>query len=128
MAAFHSFEDIDAWQESRRLVRTIRSICRRPQVIHDRNFVDQISAAARSISANIAEGCEASTTKGFIQFLGYAKRSAGEVRSHLHDALDEGYVNATEFEELVSQCLKISRMLASLIRYLRNLANSRPIR
>ena len=80
--------------------------------------MNQISSAARSICANFAEGCEANTTNAFVQFLGYAKRSAGEVRSHLFDARDEGYITDLEFSELTALCLKISRMLSNLIRYL----------
>ncbi len=61
------------------------------------------------------------TTPEFINFLGYAKRSATEVRSHLYDALDEQYISHDEFKNLVDQTYSITRMLASLIHYLQSI-------
>ena len=119
MTTFRSFEEIDSWQESRVLVRTVRSVCKREIVSRDYAFVDQITRAALSVSANIAEGCEARTKPQFIEFLGYAKRSAGEVRSHLYDALDEGYITKQEFSKIVNQARKVISMIAKLIVYLR---------
>jgi len=123
MAVFHSFEEIDAWQESRLLVRAIRSICKREQVRRDFAFSDQITRAARSISANIAEGFECMTTKEFINFLSIAKRSSGEVRAHLYDALDEEYISEEEFKSLAEKSKKICRIIAGLIHYLQTIDN-----
>jgi four helix bundle protein len=120
MATFQSFEEIDAWQESRKLVKAVRAVCRRPNVERDFAFVDQITRAARSVSANIAEGFESLTTPEFITFLGYAKRSCGEVRSHLYDALDEKYITQDEFDRFAEESKKICRMLAKLIQYLQS--------
>ena len=109
------------WQKSRVLVRAIRAICKREATQKDWSFIDQITSAVRSISANIAEGSDAMTTPEFINFLGYAKRSATEVRSHLYDALDEQYISHDEFKNLVDQTYSITRMLASLIHYLQSI-------
>lgn len=68
--------------------------------------------------ANIAEGCDAQTNPEFVQFLGYAKRSAAEVRSHLYHGLDEAYVSQSEFEEGSMRTKKIGAQLAKLIAYL----------
>ncbi len=121
MATFNSFEEIEAWQEGRKLIQAIRDICKRDNVKKDFNFVDQISGSARSICANIAEGFESMTVGEFIQFLGYAKRSAGEVRSHLYDAKCDGYVTPSEFHQHREHSLKISRMIAGLIHYLQSI-------
>ena len=121
MATLHSFEDMSAWQESRSLVRAIRKLCKQDRTRRDFAFVDQITRSARSISANIAEGFEAMTVPEFIKFLGYAKRSAGEVRSHLYDALDERYIDQTEFNALSKQTIAIGKMIAGFIHYLQSL-------
>ena len=118
MTSFKTFEEIDVWKEARQLVQAIRKICKRPACIKDFAFVDQITRSARSISANIAEGSDAHSHAQFITFLGYAKRSAAETRSHLYDALDENYVSKKEFEELTEQTKKIGRMIGGLIKYL----------
>ncbi len=67
---------------------------------------------------NIAEGSEAQTNPEFIQFLGYAKRSAGEVRAQLYDALDEKYIDQPTFDTLSERTEKIGRMIGGFIRYL----------
>lgn len=127
MATFNSFEEIEVWQESRKLTRIIRDICKREKVKKDFAFVDQITRAARSISANIAEGSEALTTPDFITFLGHSKKSAGEVRSHLYDGLDEKYISKEEFIELAAQTKKICKMIAGLIHYLQSLNQKQKI-
>ena len=121
MPQFRSFEDIEAWKEARKLLWSIRQICKRDSAKRDFNFIDQITSSARSISANIAEGNDAMTPPEFIQFLGYAKRSSGETRSHLYDALDEKYISQDEFTVLSNQTIKIAGMIAGLIHYLQSL-------
>ena len=130
MATFNSFEEIEAWKESRELVRSIRDICKRERAKKEFAFTDQVTRAARSVSANIAEGFECMTTPEFISFLGIAKRSAGEVRSHLYDTKDEQYISEKEFEELALQTKQICRMIAGLIHYLQstNLQQRRTIK
>ena len=121
MATFNSFEEIEAWQEGRKLIKAVLEICKREHVRKDFDFVDQISSAARSICANIAEGFESMTVREFIQFLGYAKRSTGEVRSHLYDARDEQYITIEEFKKHTEHAKKIGGMIASLIHYLQSI-------
>lgn len=120
MTKFNSFEEMDVWQESRELVRAIRSICKRPQVKQDYTFVDQITRSVRSVSANIAEGCESMTVALFINSLGIAKRECGEVRSHLYDARDEEYISKEEFDRLADLTKKIGSMIARLIHHLQS--------
>lgn len=121
MATFKSFEEIEAWREGRVLVRRVRAICKRKKVERDFAFKDQITRSARSVSANIAEGYEALTPPDFIVHLGHAKKSCGEVRSHLYDALDEQYITKEEFKELAEFTKKICRMIAGLIHYLQSI-------
>ena len=108
MAHFYKFEDMEVWKEGRKLSRAIRQICGRERVKRDFAFVDQITRAARSVMTNIAEGSDAMTIPEFIQFLGYAKRSAVEVRSHLYDAIDEKYIIQQEFNDLTTHALRSS--------------------
>lgn len=124
MGTFRTFEDLDVWQESRTLVRRIREVCKGEKARQDFSFMDQITRSARSVSANIAEGSDCMTDHDFIKFLGYAKRSATEVRAHLYDALDEKYILKREFDDLNEQAKKICRMIAGLIHYLQSRDNS----
>ncbi len=102
------------------LTRKIRAICKREHVKKDYPFVDQVTRSVRSIGANIAEGFEASSVAEFVAFLGISKRSNGETRAHMYDALDEGYVSQQEFDDIAADTVRISKMLASFMAYLRS--------
>jgi four helix bundle protein len=67
---------------------------------------------------NIAEGFERGTNKEFAQFLNMAKGSAGEVRSILYAALDDGNIGAIEFETLSQQSVRLARRISTLIKHL----------
>jgi four helix bundle protein len=121
MATFQSFEEIEAWRRGRALTQEIRKVCKRENVKRDFAWIDQITRASRSITANIAEGFESLTPPEFITFLGYAKRSCGEVRSHLYDALDEEYISKEEFLILANETKEICKMIAGLMHYLQSL-------
>ena len=123
---FKSFEEIEAWQEGRILSKMVHSFTRRAMTKRDWTWANQTNSAALSVTANIAEGNDAQTDPEFINFLGYSKRSAAEVRSHLYAGLDRGYLSKEEFEEAKKQAEKVAKMLASLIRYLRKNQRSLP--
>ncbi len=117
---FNRFEEIGAWQEARQLANAIR-VCRMRAVAKkDFGWDDQIGRSALSIMANIAEGNDAKTNTKFINFLGYAKRSAAEVASHLYYGLDQGYVISAEFTAVFASTRKIGAMIAKLVTYLRS--------
>jgi four helix bundle protein len=116
----HSFEEIEAWQEARRFARLVQTYSHRATVKKDWAWADQISRAALSVMANIAEGNDAQTNTEFAMFLGYAKRSATEARSHLYYGLDNGYLSQKDFEHAFEMSRKIASQLAKLIAYLRS--------
>ena len=118
MATFKTFEDIEAWQLSRQITRSIYEITGQGVFARDFGLKDQIRKASVSIMSNIAEGFERNGTKEFIQFLATAKGSAGEVRAQLYVALDLGYVEQSVFEDLSGSIIKVSRMLSGLMSYL----------
>lgn len=110
------FEDIDAWKESRLLVREIYEVL---GAIRDFGFRDQIQRASISVMSNIAEGFDRGTNKEFIHFLTIARASATEVRSLLYAALDVKYIDEKNVEILQQRCLVISKMINGFIRYLK---------
>ena len=52
------FEDLEAWRQSRMLVRDIYAVTNYPRFSRDYGLRDQIRRAAVSIMSNIAEGFE----------------------------------------------------------------------
>ncbi len=117
------FEDIDAWQEARKLVRYVyKAISINKNFQKDPRLTNQIQASSVSTMANIAEGFFRKTHKEFIQYLFISKGSAAEVQSHLYVALDQGYITQEVFKETYEQAEKVKKIIAGFIKYL----NSQP--
>lgn len=120
MASIEKFEDIEAWQKARKLTREIYRVTNQGPFAKDFGLRDQIRRAAVSVMSNIAEGFERGGDKEFAQFIALAKGSSAEVRSQLYVALDQGYIDRDTFDSLSKATLAINRMLAGLMKYLRN--------
>lgn len=119
MATFEKFEDMEAWQKSRKLCQELFLITERENFYRDFKLRTQILGSSGSIMDNIAEGFDRGSTAEFIYFLGIAKGSAAEVRSQLYRALDRNYISQEEFNELYEEANNISKMLAGQIKYLK---------
>lgn len=119
MAIIRRFEEIEAWQAARELVRAIYECSKQGEFSKDFALRDQIRRAAISTMSNIAEGFERDGKPEFIQFLSMAKGSAGEVESHLCVALDQAYISEAQFKELREKARATERLLAGFINYLR---------
>ena len=120
MARIENFEDIGAWQKARVLSQKIFECTRKDDFSRDWSLRDQILRSSGSVMDNIAEGFERGGNREFIQFLGYAKGSCGEVRSQLYRAFDRSYISEETFQELFEEAKMISRMVNGFIRYLKN--------
>lgn len=75
--------------------------------------------------SNIAEGFERSGDREFARFLTIAKGSAGEVKSQLYVAYDQGYLDENGFNELVKEVDETARKIGSLISYLKAAASKK---
>jgi four helix bundle protein len=112
------FEDIEAWKEARNIVNRVYSVCRVNGFRKDYSLTDQVRRSAISIMANIAEGFSRKGNKEFIQFLFIAKSSAAELQSHLYIAVDQGYLEKNQFDELYGELDKVQRKISNFIKYL----------
>jgi four helix bundle protein len=97
MATFNKFEDIVGWQKARILCKLINEYSRKDSFSRDFKLISQIKGSSGSAMDNIAEGFERGGNKEFIQFLSFSKGSAGETKSQLYRALDNGYISQEEF-------------------------------
>lgn len=113
------FEEINAWQEERKLTNMVYEVTKHQNFAKDFGLPDQIRRAAISVMSNIAEGYEGQSKNDFVKFLYYAKRSAGEVRSQLYVALDQKYLSAKEYESLLGQAETCVKMISKFISYLK---------
>ena len=119
MAVIRRFEDMEAWKEARELTKFVYALSAMGPFCKDFELTRQTRRSALSVMSNIAEGFERDGNKEFSHFLGIAKGSCGELRSQLFVALDQGYMNQTDFQTVYREVSKLSRMLSGLIKYLR---------
>ena len=119
MSKIQKFEDILAWQKARELTREIYVHAKAGPFAKDFGLRDQIQRASVSIMGNVAEGFDRGGDKEFIQFLSISIGSCGEVKSHLYVALDQQYVDATQFKRLYHSADEVGRLLAGFMAYLK---------
>jgi four helix bundle protein len=113
------FEDIEAWQEARKLVKMVYNVINKSSKFRkDFRLVNQVQDAAVSAMSNIAEGFARRSDREFIQFLFISKSSAAEVQSQLYVALDQEYINQDDFEKIYHQAEIVSKMDSGFIKYL----------
>lgn len=67
---------------------------------------------------NVAEGFERSSRLEFVNFLGIAKGSCGEVRSQLYRAMDQKFITESEFNEVYIQYEGLSAGITAFMNYL----------
>ena len=103
-----------AWQKARELTRAIYRITRHGAFAKDFGLSGQMQRASVSIMSNIAEGFERGSRGEFHQFLSTAKASCAEVRSTLYVALDVGYLNQSDFNQLMTQSEEVARITGGL--------------
>jgi len=128
VATIRRFEELEAWQTARALTKLVYELTSVGAFSRDYGLRDQIRRAAVSVMSNIAEGFESRTQALFIDYLGRAKGSAGEVRSQFYIALDRDYLTQDQFAAALRQAETCSRQIARLIQYLETQPNTRRVR
>lgn len=118
MAGITRFEEIESWKTARQLTKNIYALGNQAGFARDFGLRDQIRRASVSVMNNIAEGFESRTGIQFINFLGMAKASAGEVRAQLYVALDQTYITDEQFKETFALVETCARQIAKFIAYL----------
>lgn len=119
MAKIERFEDLAVWKEALDIGVDIYRITSTGKLEKDFSSRDQLRRAAISISNNIAEGFEYNNNKMFIKYLGYAKASAGELRSNLLVLIAAKILSAAEVESLQVKLLNASKNISGFMKYLR---------
>ena len=115
MAGISRFEEIEAWKTARQLTNTVYSLGNQTGFNRDFGLRDQIRRASVSVMSNIAEGFESRTDVQFINFLGTARASAGEVRAQLYVALDQKYIDEEQFKNAYASAETCARQIAGFI-------------
>lgn len=118
-----SFEDLQCWQAARALRQFVsREVL--PILPRDEKYRlgDQILRAARSSSANIAEGYGRYHYLDNSKFLSNARGSAYEVLDHLIAGNDEGLISDEFLEKGREQVTSTVRLINGYMNYLKRQA------
>ena len=120
----YSYRDLDVWQRSRRLVKTIYVLTESFPKSQQFVLCQQMQRAAISIPSNIAEGQVKRSTRDYIRFLNIALGSLAELETQLLLALDLDYVTVQDSNVIGEECSIIGRMLNKLVASLEAKLNS----
>jgi four helix bundle protein len=124
MTKLKQFEDLECWEKARGFTFKIYSITKN-NFKKDFRLIDHITGAALSIMNNISEGFDSQSNAEFIRFLTYSRRSCSEVQNCLYVALDQDYINESEFRDLYESGSKIRQLIDGFIRYLKSCKKKR---
>ena len=112
--ATYGYQDLDVWKRSSKLCVSVIQAFRKSR---DFELKKQIIRSALSIPSNISEGYERRTKKELINFLGYAKGSAGELRTQIKIAGQSSSIPRDTAEKLFQEATEINSMLQGLLNY-----------
>ena len=118
MGTVKRFENLEVWQESRKLAKSIYDCTSKPPFSRDFALRDQIRRSSGSVMDNIAEGFDRDGNKEFIHFLTISKASLAETKSQLYRALDFGHITNDEFTKNHELADSIGKQIGGFIKYL----------
>ena len=110
------FKKLKVWQRGKELAVDIYKTTQEGPFSRDFGFRDQIRRAAVSIPSNIAEGDERGSNKDAIRFFYIAKGSLAELHTQVEIAYEIEYISGEKTQELSDECVRIGKMLGSLIK------------
>jgi four helix bundle protein len=109
------FEDLEAWQEARVVVRRVYALTRTSELKKDFGLCGQVQCSSVSVMTNIAEGFERVGYQEKLNFYNIARASAGETRSLLYVIEDNYLEQAAECAELRNDVARVGRKVTGLI-------------
>lgn len=114
MATKHDYKQLDAYIESKKLVKMVYVLLRKFPKEEQYALCDQLRRAVISVPSNIAEGLGRYSVKEQVHFLEIAYGSLREVDCQIDIACDLRYVTADEINAVAEQIEKVSAIIAGL--------------
>jgi len=110
----YSFEKLDVWKLSRKLVKEVYTITSEFPDEEKFGLVNQTRRAAISIASNLAEGTSRNTSKDKANFSQIAYSSLMELLNQLIISVDLGYLIETKLMTLREQIDEIANKINAL--------------
>ena len=114
MAKIESHRDLIVWQKAMDMTVEVYRLTGRFPATETYRLTSQITRAAASVPANIAEGFSRGTTRDYAHFLAISKGSLMETETFLMLAIRLNYLNETQASSALSVITEISKMLTVL--------------
>lgn len=108
---------MDVWLESRKLTNLLYNISKQFPKEEIYGLTNQMRRCAVSVPSNIAERCGRQTSKDTIHFLHISRGSLYELETQCFLALDQIYINETQFNEVFVLIQTYKRLLNGFINY-----------
>jgi len=122
MATIKSFEELDCYKVCREFRNQVAEFCENLPSKEEFRLKSQLLRAARSVTANIAEGFGRNHHQENLQFCRLARGSLTECLDHLNAALDEGFLPQERYNGLRSQHEMAGKLLNGYISFLSRVA------
>jgi four helix bundle protein len=112
------FRKLKVWRKAFALALTTHKLAESARGAAYLSLRSQLIRSAMSIPANIAEGREQRSERGFANFLRHALASAAELENHLLIARAMGVIPRAACDSVIIQTVEVKKMLHGLIRSL----------
>lgn len=107
-------EDLDVFKLSHNLTLKVYPLTKNFPTDGKFGLIAQMRRSSSSIPTNIMEGAHRISRKEFKYFISIAKGSCGELKYQLYLSKDIKYLSTNDYNELNSECERISMMLTKL--------------
>lgn len=113
------FEDLKIWKEAVKFAGEVYTLTKKFPKSEQFGLNGQLTRAAVSVSLNIAEGEGRGSDADLSRFIQIAIGSINEVVTILYIALEQKYIEKSDFDKFYGSCEHISKMLHSFRNYLK---------
>lgn len=114
MGAIQSHRDLVVWQKAMDMAVLVYTVSKKFPKSETYGLTSQITRAAASVPANIAEGSVRSTVADYCRFLSIAKGSLMETETYTMLAVRLDYITDEDANPVLGLVKEISKMLTAM--------------
>ncbi|MFH1427707.1 MAG: four helix bundle protein [Patescibacteria group bacterium] len=120
MATIKKLEDLEAWQEARKLCKGIYEITKTFPKEEKYNLIKHLTENGRGVMGNVGEGFARYFYKSSMQFYDIALGCLGEIKSDIYLSYDLNYINEKILIKFLNQIEKTGNKIGGLISQSKN--------
>ena len=117
-----NYRDLNVWKSGKVLAVDVYRITSHGKWRYDRGLTDQVRRAAISVPSNIAEGDARKSDRDSSRFFSIAQGSLAELSTQLEIAVEIGYVECDQMNELFERIDTLQSSLGALIKSRKSMA------